>query len=309
MRVPIAFRLLLTAAKAFRTDGVPRMGAALAYYTLFAMGPMLVVVIAVAGSVFGAEAARGEIVGQIDALIGRGGAQAVQNVLAQSGPENGSGFATILGLITLVLAATGAFLELQYDLNTIWRVKPKPKPRQNLLGSVGGFLLKRLRSFGLVVSIGFILMVSLAVSAGLNAVDGWLSRYLPAGELILAVINFVISIGVITLLFAAVYRILPDVQLQWSDVWIGAVITALLFTIGKEAIGAYLGESATASTFGAAGSVVVLMVWVYYSAQIVLFGAEFSRVYLRLRHSRLVPESFAERVAPPQRAKVSQSAG
>ena len=301
--------MAMTAAKAWQDDSIPRLGAALAYYTLFAMGPMLVIVIAVAGTVFGPEAARGEIVRQLDGLIGRGGAQAVQNVLAQSGPDNGSGLATVIGLITFVIAATGAFLELQNALNTIWRVKPKPKQQQKFIGSIAGFVLKRLRSFGLVVSIGFVLMVSLAVSAGLNAVDGWLQRNLPAGEVILTILNFVISIGVITLLFAAVYRILPDVHLEWSDVWTGAFITALLFTIGKEAIGAYLGQSAPASTFGAAGSVVVLMVWVYYSAQIVLFGAEFSRVYLRMRHHRPAPEPHAETAAIPQRAKVSQSAG
>jgi membrane protein len=276
------------------------MGAALAYYTLFAIGPVLIVVIAVAGTVFGAEAARGEIVGQIDQLIGSGGAEAVQTVLARSGPESGSVFATVIGVLAFVVAATGAFMELQGALNTIWRVKPKKRKQQKFLGAVLGFVLKRLRSFGLVVTIGFVLTVSLAVSAGLNAIDGWLGRHLPAAPVVLGILNFVVSVGVITLLFAAVYRILPDVQLRWSDVWTGAVITAVLFTIGKELIGLYLGRSATASTYGAAGSIVVLMVWVYYSSQIVLFGAEVSRVYLRTGRSRPAPEPFAETIVKGQ---------
>ncbi|MGH7608093.1 MAG: YihY/virulence factor BrkB family protein [Gemmatimonadales bacterium] len=286
MRLPGTLRIVRTAFSAWQADHVPRRGAALAYYTLFAIGPVLLIAIAVAGTIFGPQAARGEIVGQIDQLIGPAGAEIVQTVLARAGPESGSIQATIVGIAAFLLAASGAFLELQSALNRIWRVKPRPTKKKKIVGAIVGFLLKRLRSFGIVVSIGFVLIVSLAVSAGLNAMDDWIAQRVPAGPQLLAAVNLIISVGVITLLFAAVYRILPDVRLRWGDVWTGAVITALLFTLGKELIGLYLGRSATASTFGAAGSIVVLLLWVYYSAQIALFGAEVSRVYLRSRQAR-----------------------
>lgn len=302
MRAPGILRILRTAFSAWQADNVPRRGAALAYYTLFAIGPVLIVAVAVAGTIFGEQAARGEIVGQIDDLVGPEGARIVQTVLASAGPGSGSLQATILGGATFLLAASGAFLELQAALNRIWRVKPKPEKRRKLIGTVLRFLLKRLRSFGLVVSIGFVLIVSLAMSAGINAMDDRLGRYLPAAPLVLGALNVILSIGVITLLFAAVYRILPDAKLQWRHVWTGAIITGLLFTIGKELIGMYLGRSARASTFGAAGSVVVLLVWVYYSAQIALLGAEVSRVYLRTRHTRPAPEEHAERDPHPRDA-------
>ena len=289
MRVPLILRLFGTAVQAWWDDNAPRLGASLAYYTLFAIAPILLVAIAIAGFFFGAEAVRGEIVGQIDELVGREGAQAVQSLLVGASQQRAGLLATVLGSITFVLASTGAFLELQAALNTIWRVKPRPGV------NIVAFLMDRLRSFGLVIAIGFLLLVSLAVSAALAALADWLNRRAPGVPLLWGVVNVLVSLGVITVLFAMLYRFLPDVHLRWRDVWIGAFATAILFTIGKQLIGLYLGQSSTASSYGAAGSVVVLLLWVYYSSQIVLLGAEFTRVYAHREGSKPPPQSFAEK--------------
>jgi membrane protein len=271
-RMPLVLRMLAAAAKGWSKDNVPRLGASLAYYTLFAIGPILIVAIAIAGAIFGADAVRGEIVGQIDQLVGRDGAEAVQGLLEGASREKSGVFAVIIGTVTLLLAATGAFLELQHALNVIFRVKTDP--------TKSGFkhlITTRLRSFGMVCSIGFLLLASLAVSAALSAVS---SRFSQDGESLLwQIVNIVVSLGVVTVLFGLVYRFLPDVRLEWREVWTGAFVTALLFTIGKFLIGLYLGRSSAASSYGAAGSVAVLLLWVYYTAQIVLFGAELTRVY------------------------------
>jgi membrane protein len=289
VRTPFVLRLFWTALVAWWDDNAPRLGASLAYYTLFAVGPVLLVAMAIAGLVFGDEAVRGQIVGQMDQLVGREGARAVQALLAGASQKKAGVLATVIGGVTFFLAATGAFLELQAALNTIWRVKPKPGV------NLRAFLLDRVRSFGLVVAIGFLLMVSLAVSAALAALSGWLGRRAPDVPRLLGALDVLVSLGVITLLFAMLYRFLPDVRLRWRDVWTGAFVTAVLFTIGKHLIGLYLGQSSVASSYGAAGSVVVLLLWVYYSSQIVLLGAEFTRVYTRRQRSTPEPESFAEK--------------
>ena len=272
-------------------DNVPRLGASLAYYTLFAIAPILLIATAVAGLVLGREAVRGELVGQIQGLVGREGGRAVQ-ALVEGASHRGSGvLASIVGGITFVLAATGAFLELQAALNAIWRVRPKPGVHWS------SFLLDRVRSFGLVVAIGFLLLVSLAASAGLAAFSGWIARHAPGVPLAWSIANIVLSLIVTAVLFGMFYRFLPDVKLEWRDVRIGAVVTAILFTLGKHFIGLYLGQSALSSTYGAAASVVLLLLWVYYSAQIVLIGAEFTRVYTcRERGGQPAPQEFAERV-------------
>jgi membrane protein len=269
-------------------DNVPRLGASLAYYTLFSIAPILLVAIAVAGLVFGAEAVRGEVVGQLKGLLGEEGAQAVQAMLeGASRTQSGGIVATVVGSVTFVLAATGAFLELQAAFNTIWRVQADPS------ANVKAFVLDRLRSFGLVVAIGFLLLVSLAVSAALAAFGAWLSQRAPGVPLLLNALNLLVSIGVTTALFALLYRFVPDVHLSWRDVTAGAFFTALLFTAGKQAIGLYLGQSATASSYGAAGSVIVLLLWVYYSSQIVLLGAEFTRAYAEYHGKTPSPQEFA----------------
>jgi membrane protein len=278
-----------TALKAWWDDNAPRLGASISYYTLFAIAPILLVATAMAGMVFGAEAVRGEIVGQLDHLIGREGGRAVQSLLEGASRRQAGLIATVLGSITFLIAATGAFLELQTALNTIWRVKPNPS------ANLKAFMLDRLRSFGLVLAIGFLLMVSLAVSAALAALSGWLARRAPGVAILWNAANVLASVVVTTTLFALLYRFLPDVHLRWRDVTTGAFVTAVLFTIGQQLIGLYLGQSSVASSYGAAGSVMVLLLWVYYSSQILLLGAEFTRAYAQRHGAKASPASFAER--------------
>jgi membrane protein len=273
-------------------DNVPRMGAALAYYTLFSLAPILIVAMAVAGLAFGPEAVRGEIVGQIEGLVGRDGALAVQAMLEGAAKPSSSIPATIIGVITFFLGATGAFLELQNDLDAIWRVKPKS--RGNFLRDL---VIQRLISFGLVLGFAFLLLTSLVVSAALAALHSYVGNAFPGVAVLWEALNVVVSLTVITLLFAMIYKVLPDVKLAWSDVWVGGLVTAGLFTIGKFLIGLYLGTSAFASTYGAAGSVIVLLVWVYYSSQIILLGAEFTRAYVGEFATRPPPEDFATKAS------------
>ena len=273
-KLKILADILKSAAIEWDRDNVPRMGAALAYYSLFALAPLLVVAIGVAGLAFGTEAARGQVVHQIDGLIGKTGAEAVQAMLISARKPEQSIPAAVIGLIALFLGATSAFAQLQGALNTIWGV---PTPAG---GAIKGFIKGRLLSFGMVLAIGFLLLVSLALSAGLAALGELMESRLPGGEALWLGINFAISFGFITLLFAMIYKILPDIDLEWRDVWIGAGITALFFTLGKILIGLYLGHSTIVSTYGAAGSIVVILLWVYYSAQIVLFGAEVTHAYV-----------------------------
>jgi membrane protein len=289
VRAPAIISVLGTALRAWWDDDAPRLGASLAYYTLFAIAPVLLVATAIAGMVFGAEAVRGEIVGQLDQLVGREGAQEVQSLLEGASQRRGGIVATIVGSVAFLVAATGAFLELQAALNTIWRVKPNPGVH------LKAFVIDRLRSFGLVVAIGFLLMVSLAVTAALGALSGWFAGRFPNVPSALGGITVLVSLLVSTALFALLYRVLPDVHLRWRDVATGACVTAVLFTIGQQVIGLYLGQSSVASSYGAAGSIMILLLWVYYSCQILLLGAEFTRAYALRQGIRPVPEPFAER--------------
>ena len=283
-------RVFRRAVAGWWSDDVPRMGASLAYYTLFALAPILVVAIAIGGLVFGAEAVRGQIVGQIQGLIGLEGGRAVQAMLEAAAHRGGSGVATAAGVITFFLGATGAFLELQTDLNTIWRVKPKES------GSyIRVLVMQRVISFGLVVALGFLLLTSLLVTTALSVIHNYLGATFTGMVVVWEALNVVLSLSVITLLFALIYKVLPDVKLGWREVWVGALVTAGLFTVGKLVIGLYLGTTSMASTYGAAGSVVVILVWVYYSAQIILLGAEFTRAYVEQFGRRPPPEVFAER--------------
>jgi membrane protein len=287
MRKPVLLRLIGSAARAWWDDDCTRLGASLAYYTLFAIAPVLLVATAIAGMVLGAEAVRDEIVGQLDHLVGREGALAVKSLLDGASKRRSGIFATIVGGIAFLVAATGAFLELQVALNTIWRVKPNPGT------NIRGFLVDRLRSFGLVVAIGFLLLVSLSVTAALAALDSWLFGRAPAMPLLWKAGSVLVSLAVTTGLFALLFRFLPDVHLRWRDVTTGAAVTAVLFTIGQYVIGLYLGQSDVASSYGAAGSMMILLLWVYYSCQILLFGAEFTRVYVQRHGAKAKPESFA----------------
>jgi membrane protein len=271
----VFIQLFWKAIQSWFADGASRHGAAIAYYTLFALAPVLIVVIAIAGAFFGDEAVRGQIVSQIAALIGHDGAEAVQAILQRaSEPREGIG-ASVLGTLALIFATTGAFLEMQAALNKIWHVKTEPGPWFDFKA----FLSRRLKSLGVVVSIGFLLMVSLTISAAVSAITTWLGNRAGAWPFVISAVTQVIGIGVATALFAVLYRVLPDVQLQWRHVLVGAVTTALLFSIGQRLIGLYLGRTAIASPFGAAGTIAIILVWVYYSTQIVLLGAAFTYQY------------------------------
>jgi membrane protein len=275
-------------------ENVPRLGAALAYYTLFALAPLLIVAIAVAGLVFGEEAARGEVVQQMNGLLGQSGAQTVEDMLLAARQPDRSIPATIIGIITLFLGATSAFATLQGALNQVFNVKPPKR------GTVKGFIRGRLLSFGMVVGIGFLLLVSLALSAALAAAGEFMGSRLPGGETLWQVVNFVISFGFTTLLFAMVYKVLPDINLAWRDVWIGAAITSFFFTLGKFLIGLYLGHSSVNSAYGAAGSIVIILIWVYYSAQVILFGAEVTQAFTRRFGSVEQDRIARERSRPPE---------
>ena len=275
-------------------DDIPHLGAAISYYTIFALAPILIVAIAIAGFAFGADAVRGEIVGQIEGLVGHSGAVAVQSMLEGASSHSSGIVATVVGLLTLFLGATGLFLELQTALNLIWRVKPKTD------AGVRGMLRQRAVSFGLVIGVGFLLLVSLVVSAALAALDKYFGNVFPGYVVLGQALNVVVSLAVVTLLFAMVYKTLPDVKLQWRDVWAGSVVTAGLFTIGKYLIGLYLGTSTTASSYGAAGSVVVLLLWVNYSSQIVLLGAEFTRAWVQRAGVKPPPEEYADECPDPK---------
>jgi membrane protein len=273
------FSLLRESVNSWSADYCPSMGAAISYYTLFSIAPLLLIVIAVAGFVFGDEAARGEIFGQLRGLLGSDGAKAVEDLL-QAANRPGAGIVSaITGIAVLLLGATTVFNELQNALDRIWRA-----PAREKASGIWNLLRTRLLSFGMVLGIAFLLMVSLVVSAALAALGKW---WTPAGwEAVMHVLDILISFGLVTVMFALIYRIIPRAHVAWHDVWIGAAVTSLLFAIGKFAIGLYLGKSSVASSFGAAGSFVILMVWVYYSAQIFLFGAEFTWVYAHERGSR-----------------------
>jgi membrane protein len=288
VRTPF-FGLLGAAARAWWDDDALRLGASLAFYTLFAIGPVLLVATAIAGMVFGAEAVRGEIVGQLEDLVGRDGALGVQSLLEGASQRQAGVFATVIGSIAFLIAATSAFLELQVALNTIWRVKPKAG------GYFRALMIDRLRSFGLVVAVGFLLLVSLVITAALAALSTWLSRRAPEFPAVLSIVSQLVSLVVTSGLFAMLFRILPDVRLHWKDVATGAVVTAVLFMVGQQAIGLYLGQGAITTSYGAAGSVMVLLLWVYYSCQILLFGAEFTRLWAARHGVRPRPEAFAEK--------------
>lgn len=271
------FALVQDTASAWSADYAPSMGAALSYYTLFSIAPLLLIVIAIAGLVFGAEAARGEIFGQLAGLVGPEGAKAVQGLLQAADQPRQGMLATIVGVITLLLGATTVFGELQNALDRIWRA-----PARQASKGWWNLLRTRLLSFGMILGIAFLLTVSLVLSAAIAALGKWWG----IAEVVGHGLELLVSFGVVTVLFALIYKFIPRVHVAWHDVWIGAGVTSILFAIGKLLIGLYLGKSAVASTFGAAGSLVIVMLWVYYSAQIFLFGAEFTWVYAHEHGSR-----------------------
>jgi membrane protein len=269
-----AWLLIKESVMEWSNDRASRKGAALAFYTVFSLAPILFVAIAIAGFFFGKDAARGEIFAQMSDLLGADGAHAVEAMIQNASRTGAGAVATLIGIVTLVIGATTALAELKDGLDQIWEVPPERT------SGFWYFVRKRLLSIGLILSLGFLLLVSLVFSAVLTALA---KRWNPsdATGAILQAANFLFAFGLVTLLFAMIYKILPSVRIAWRDVIIGALVTALLFSVGKFAIGVYLGNSAIASSYGAAGSVILVLVWVYYSAQIFLLGAEFTKVYAR----------------------------
>jgi len=287
MNSKIIVELLKETWTEWQEDKASRLAAALAYYTAFSIAPLLVIAIAIAALVFGEEASQRQIVEQIQGLVGRDGAEAIQTMIINSRKPTEGIIATIISVGLLFFGASNLFSQLQDALNTIWEVAPKPEQ------GVKEIVKSRFLSFTMVLGIGFLLLVSLVFSAILAALGNYLGNLIPELHLFWSILNFCISFSVISLLFALMFKFLPDVKITWGDVGIGAMITALLFTIGKTLIGLYLGNSSIGSTYGAAGSFVVLLLWVNYSAQILLFGAEFTQVYANKYGSQIVPAKNA----------------
>ncbi|UEM22348.1 YihY/virulence factor BrkB family protein [Skermanella mucosa] len=275
-----AWRILVTAFNGWLEDRAASMGAAIAFYTLFSLAPMLLLIIAITGLVFGPEAAQGALMGQLEGMMGREGAAALQAMIASAGKPVSGTIATVVALVTLIVGATTVFAELQSSLNVIWKAEPPQ-------GSSVVWLVKvRLLSLSLIGAIGFLLLVSLVVSAGLTALSDYLAGIMPGLDLMMQVTNLVISLAVVTTLFAMIYKMLPDARIPWRDVWFGSFITAVMFSIGKLLISLYLGSSNIASAYGAAGALVIVLMWVYYSAQIFLFGAEITWAFSLTHGSR-----------------------
>jgi membrane protein len=276
--ISVAWKLLVDTTLSFIDDEALSRGGAIAFYAITSLAPVLLIVIAIAGMVFGRDAAQDAISGQFSALMGKQAADVLQSVIASASTKSSSIVATIVGIAMLMATASGVFGEMQAALNTIWRTRSRETTLSRLIRA-------RVTSLGLVAALGFLLVVSLVVSAGLTAFANYLDR-LPVGAMILSGVNFAVSWLLFALLFGAIYKVLPDRTLQWKDVIVGALMTSLLFNIGKALIGWYIGSSAVASSYGAAGGLIVLLLWVYYSAQIFLFGAEFTKIYANTHGSK-----------------------
>ena len=294
------FGILKETFKEFGEDKAPRLGAALAYYTIFSIGPLLLIAMAMAGIFYGQEAAQGRISAELSKVLGPHMAEAAEKMVqAAARPKTGK-LATIVGIFTLMLGASGVFGQLKDALNTIWNVEKKKT------AGIVGFFKERFLSMAMVLGIGFLLLVTLVIDAAISAVGDRVAQYV-GGEPVMQTIQLVISFVVVTVLFAAIFRILPDLKIAWKDVWLGALITSLLFVVGKFALGLYLGKAAVGSAYGAAGSLVILLVWVYWSAQILFLGAEFTQVYARtygsLKGDNSKREARAQAKKPEDRPK------
>jgi membrane protein len=272
----------------FSADKVPRLGAALAYYTIFSLAPLLLIVIAIAGIVFGHDAAQNKIFEQLRGVLGATTAAGVQEMVKNAAKPKTGTVATILGIATLLLGASGVFGQLKDALNTIWDVKPKEGR------GIMGMIKDRFLSFAMVLGLGFLLLVSLVIDTAIAAMGKFAGSHLPGGEALWHIVELAFSFVVITVLMAGIFRLLPDLKIEWRDVWFGAALTSILFVLGKFGLGIYFAKSAVGSSFGAAGSLVLVLLWVYYSAQILLFGAEFTQVFAR-SHGSLKAQAAAKR--------------
>ncbi len=270
-----------------------RLAAALACYTLLSMAPLVVLAVAVAGLAFGDQAARGQISAEIGSVVGASAADAIQALVVNARAPSAGIVGTVVGIVILFFGASGVFNELQSALNTIWGVEPKQGR------GFAGLVRDRFFSFAMVVAVAFLLLASLLVSAGLEATGKFFAQALPGGATVWLIANFVVSLGATTLLFALVFKVVPEATIQWRDVIVGAFITSLLFALGKWGLGLYIGRSSVTSSFGAAGSLVALILWIYYSSQIVFLGAEFTQVYARRFGGRIQPAKDAVAVVGP----------
>lgn len=280
----------------FAEDKAARLGAALAYYTIFSIAPLLVITLAIAGLAFGAEAAGGQLFGAFAGLVGPEGAEAIETMVANAWRPEAGIVSIVLGAAALLFGATGVFYQLKDALNTIWEVRPKKG--KGLLR----FVKARILSFGMVLALGF-LLVSLVVTAAVSAVGEFVRASLPGGEGVFLALNFLVGTLIVAVCFAALFKWLPDARIAWRDVGLGALVTAVLFNVGQLAIGLYLGRSSAASVYGAAGSLVLVLLWIFYSAQLFFLGAEFTQVYANRSGSRVTPEPGAVRVTEEERSQ------
>jgi membrane protein len=291
LHVKKIWMLLKDSAIAWDDDNIGQQGAALSFFTVFSLPPLLMIVIVLSSFAFGQEAANGQLVSQIRELIGIEGASFVQTLITNAYNSDSNFLVTIFSVVMLLLGASAVFIQLRNSLNTIWRVQQKP------IGTILAFLQVRLLSFAMTLVIGFLLIVSLIISAVLAAMSNYLSNLLAILTTLVRFLDLVISFAGITVMFALMFKFVPDAALKWRDVWVGAAVTSLLFSIGKFVIGLYLGNGAIGSTFGAASSLVIIMLWAFYSSQIVLFGAEFTRLYAMRFGTKIIPSANAVRVA------------
>ena len=276
-------------------DKAPRLGAALAYYTVFSLAPLLIIVLAIAGLLFDAETVRSQISQQ--AGLGERGEEGLTMLVEGAENRDAGLVATILSIVAILFGATGVFIQMQDALNTIWEVEPKPGQ------GVWGFIKNRLLSFAMILAIGFLLLVLLIVSAALHGVQEYLGHLLPMPDWTAQLLNIIVSFLGVTLLFALIFKYLPDVKIGWRDVWLGAAVTALLFTLGKFLLALYLGRASADSAYGAAGALVIIMLWAYYSSQILFFGAEFTQVYAKSYGTRIQPAEHARPITAEARAQ------
>ncbi len=296
-RLPSAVELLKGAFKEWQEDKVPRLAAALSYYTIFSLAPLLVLAVVIAGLAFGEQAAEGRIVAELEGLIGPQGAELLEGAIRSARNPTSSMVASVFGLGALLLGASGVFGQLQDALNTVWEVAPKPG------AGLKGLVKKRVLSFTSVLAIGFLLLVSLLLSAGISAAGRLLGERLSALLPALEAVNFLVSLAVVTVLFAFMFKYLPDVRISWRNVWVGAWFTSFLFVVGKTLIGIYLGTASPGSAYGVASTLVILLLWIYYSSVIFLFGAEFTQVYARHSGTRIVPSPGAVALSSEARAR------
>lgn len=286
------FALLKATAQGWSDDSVSTLSGSLAYSTIFSIAPLLIIAIGIVGFVFGSQSSSGAIFSSIQGLLGPEASKAIQGMVEAAAKKPESGLvATIAGIVISLVGASSVFQQIQQSLNFIWKVRAKPR------SGLSHFLKQRLLSFSMILVIAFLLLVSLVLSTGLSVVGNLMGDVLPGGMALWHIFNIVISFVIISGLFAAIFKILPDVKLAWHDVWVGAAVTSLLFTLGKTLIGIYLGHSSVASAYGAAGSFVVVLLWVYYSSAIMFFGAEFTRIYVTRNGKQVSPTDDSELIS------------